>query len=438
MKLVTPSVSVRCFEGTKDDFLDYVLQAVKEHAGGQPAFYSDKAFYRTLRRMGVSEDDVWNWASDGCIEACIPGKWDYAAKGPWLNTARALELTLNDGCDPISGKRICPGYGSLEDFPDMESLASAYENTLLYFMRQQVVIENIDDQLRVMNDVNAFRSALMDDCIERGKGMIEGGTVYSSDGGPVVGVNTSGDSLAAIEYAVYEKKLITASQLLHALKTNFEDQTTEPSGEKIRALLQNKPPKFGNDLDEADKWPYRIQDFIGSHYQRDFHNSRHGKGPIPANYSLNLSPVTGNIPFGKNVGATADGRKAGMALNNGISPCNGAEHNGPTAAANSVAKMPTQWLQKGGIFNMRFSKRTFETPEGRKSLCSIIRSLFDKYGMEVQFNVVDNATLRDAQEHPENYADLMVRISGYSALFTPLSREIQNDLIERTAFEEVY
>lgn len=438
LKLITPSVSIRYCERTGEDFVDYVLKAVKEHAGGQPAFYSDKAFYRTLRMMGVSEDDVWNWASDGCIEACIPGKWDFAAKGPWLNTTRVLELTLNDGCDPVTGKRVCPGYGTLETFADMEALAKAYEASLLYFMRQQVIIENIDDQLRCMHDVNAFRSALMDDCIERGKGMIEGGTVYSSDGGPVVGVNTSGDSLAAIEYVIFKEKLLTPAQLMHALRTNFEDQTTDPSGEMIRSLLIQRAPKFGNDLDEADKWPLRIQDFIGSNYQLKFHNSRHGKGPIPANYSLNLSPVTGNIPFGKSVGATPDGRKAGMALNNGISPCNGVEKNGPTAAANSVAKMPTQWLQKGGIFNMRFSKRTFESEEGRKNVAAIIHSLFDAYGMEVQFNVVDNETLKDAQEHPENYADLMVRISGYSALFTPLSREIQNDLIERTAFEEAY
>lgn len=438
LKLVTPSVSVRCGEKTSDAFIDYALKAVKEHAGGQPAFYSDKAFYRALRLMGVSEDDVWNWASDGCIEACIPGKWDFAAKGPWLNTTRALELTLNDGCDPVSGERICSGYGTLETFADMEALSTAYENSLFYFMRQQVIIENIDDQLRCMNDVNAFRSALMDDCIERGKGMIEGGTVYSSDGGPVVGINTSGDSLSAIEYVIFKEKLLTPAQLMHALNTNFEDNTTNPSGDRIRALLKTKPPKYGNDLDEADKWPLRIQNFIGSNYQLKFKNSRYGKGPIPANYSLNLSPVTGNIPFGKNVGATPDGRKAGMALNNGISPCNGTEKSGPTAAANSVAKMPTQWMQKGGIFNMRFSKHTFESQEGRNNLAAIIHSLFENYGMEVQFNVVDNAMLKDAQEHPENYTDLMVRISGYSALFTPLSREIQNDLIERMMFEEVY
>ncbi len=436
LKLVTPSVSIRYNEKTSDEFTDYALRAVKEHAGGQPGFYGDKAFYRTLKMMGVSEDDIWNWASVGCIEACIPGKWDFAAKGPWLNTTRALELTLNDGCDPVSGARVCPGYGTLESFADMETLAVAYEKTLLFFMRQQVIIENIDDQLRVMHDVNAFRSALMDDCIERGKGMIEGGTVYSSDGGPVVGVNTSGDSLAAIEYVVYKHKLLSPAQLQHALLTNFEDDATEPSGGMIRSMLLERPPKFGNDLDAADQWPLRIQNFIGSNYQLQFKNSRYGKGPIPANYSLNLSPVTGNIPFGKTVGATADGRKAGMALNNGISPCNGVEKNGPTAAANSVAKMPTQWLQKGGIFNMRFSERTFDSEEGRRNIAAIIRALFDQYGMEVQFNVVGNATLKDAQEHPENYADLMVRISGYSALFTPLSREIQNDLIERTAFDD--
>ncbi|WHH58063.1 formate C-acetyltransferase/glycerol dehydratase family glycyl radical enzyme [Petroclostridium sp. X23] len=435
LKLVTPSVSIKCFEGTDDKFLEAALIALQEHKGGQPAFYNDKAFMRILKNMGIKDEDLHNWAPDGCIEASIPGKWDFAAKGPWLNIAKILELTINNGKDPKTGIALLKGDGNLTDFSSTQEVMEAFKKQLHYYMERQVITEHINDELHKKMDINAFRSSLIEDCIERGMSLIEGGSVYSADGGPTAGQVTAGDSLAAVEYAVFKEKILTSEQLMHALETNFEDQTTSPTGEEIKQILTNRAPKYGNDNDEADKWVYEILQYIGSTYQSDFKNSRYGKGPIPACYAISQSPVTGNIAFGSFVGATPNGRKAGEPVNNGISPSNGAEKTGPTAAVNSVAKMPSIWFQKGAIFNMRLSKDTLTTSEGRIRAISLIKVLFEKYGLHVQFNVIDNDVLEDAKKHPEKYPDLMVRISGYSTLFVPLDPKAQDDLIQRVKFE---
>jgi len=431
VELFTPSISVRWFEGTDNKFMERSLEVVQKHKGGMPAFYNDKAFIRTLLEMGIDEKDAWNWAPVGCIEATIPGKWDYAAKGPWLSVAKILEITLNNGEDTATGITLLPGSGDLSTFKSMDEIFVALKKQLHYYMELQVITEHINDEMHKVIDINAFTSSLVHDCIERGISLIEGGSVYSADGGPTAGIITTGDSLAAIEYAVFDKKLVTGEQLLHALRTNFEDISTSPTGEEIRQLMINKAPKFGNDNDQADSWSIKVADFIGSSYRNDFKNSRYGKGPVPCCYSLSQSPVTGNVAFGSAVGATPNGRKAGKPVNNGISPCNGAEVKGATAAINSVAKMPSIWFQKGAIFNMRLGNGVLKTQDGRKRVVGLIKVLFEKYGQQIQFNVVDNKTLIDAKAHPENYHDLLVRVSGYSCLFTPLDPRCQDDLIER-------
>ncbi len=433
LKLITPSVSIKYSDYNSPEFIDYVLQAVQEHRGGQPAFYNDKSFIRIMENMGVPHEDAVNWANVGCIESSIPGKWDFAAKGPTMNIAKVLEVAINGGKDPRNGLSLVEEKDFTE-FTGMDDVMEAMKKQLRRIFELQQQMENVNDTFHIMDDLNPYRASLMDDCIERACDLLEGGALYSAEGGPVAGINTAGDSLAAINYAVFEEKLLTAAQLKHALNTNFEDMTTDPTGPEIQALLQNKAPKFGNDDDRADEWCYKLEDFMGSYYQTRMKSSRYGKGPIPATYSLSFSPVTGNIPCGMAVGATPNGRKAGEALNNGISPCNGCEVNGPTAAIKSVGKMPSIWFQKGAIFNMRLEKKTLLDPVNRKRIAALVKTLFDNYGVHVQFNVIDNETLLEAQKKPEKYKDLMVRISGYSALFAPLAPEIQNDLIEREVF----
>lgn len=435
MGLTKPSVSLRWFEGTPDEFMHRALQVVHSHKGGQPALYGDPGVMRILENMGVAKEDLHTWAPVGCIEATIPGKWDFAAKGSWLNLAKVFEITLNNGTDPATGVCLLPGDGDLTTFTSAEEIMKAYKRQLRYFMELQVIVEHVSDEMHILHDQNAFRSSLVHDCIERGKSLIEGGARYTADGGPTAGAVTVGDSLAAIDYALFDRKVLTAEQLIHAMQTNFEDEASSPTGPEMRQMLMNKVPKFGNDDDYADRWTVAIDEFLGSTYQKEFKSSRYGKGPVPANFALSLSSVTGNVAFGKSVGALPNGRKAGAPVNNGVSPANGSEQHGPTAVINSEAKLPSIWFQKGSIFNMRLAADTLTNEEGRNRALALVKTHFRNNQYHIQFNVLDDETLIEAQEKPEEYRDLMVRIAGYSAFFTPLNRELQNDVIERMKFD---
>lgn len=435
LKLITPSVSVKYFDGTSDEVLLEALEATIEHKGGMPAFYNDNAFIKILRNMGVAEEDLIEWSPDGCIEASIPGKWDFAAKGPWLSVEKVLEITLNDGVDPATGKLFKKTDKKMTECQSAEEVLEEFKKMLKYFMDLNCLTEHINDEVHVRYDLNAFRSSLVDDCIGRCLDLVEGGSLYSADGGPTAGTISAGDSMTAVEYLVFDKKILTMEQLLHACATNFEDQTTTPTGAEIQMIMKNKIPKFGNDDDYADKWVVEIEEYIGSSLRYNYKSSKYGKGPVPCCFSYSQTPVTGNISFGSRVGATPDGRSSGEPVNNGVSPANGSERNGATAACNSVGKIPTIWDQKGNIFNMRLAPSTIATEESRKKIISMIRTFFSKDGEQIQFNVTDSEVLRDAQKNPEQYSDLMVRVSGYSALFTSLGVSCQNDVINRTEVE---
>ncbi|MEQ2835772.1 pyruvate formate lyase family protein [Dorea formicigenerans] len=435
LKLITPSVSVKCFDGTTDEVLMDALEATIEHKGGMPAFYNDKAFIKILREMGVAEEDLVDWCPDGCIEASIPGKWDFAAKGPWLSIEKVLEITLNNGKDPATGTVFRKPDKDIVASSSMEDIFEEYKKTLKYFLDLNCLTEHINDEVHVKYDLNAFRSSLVQDCIGRCLDLVEGGALYSADGGPTAGTISAGDALTGIEYLVFDKKILTMEQLLHACATNFEDESTTPTGKEIQMIMKNKVPKFGNDDDYADKWVVAIEEYVGHSLNHDYKSSKYGKGPVPCCFAYSQTPVTGNISFGSRIGATPDGRSAGEPVNNGVSPANGSERNGATAACNSVAKIPTIYDQKGNIFNMRLAPSTIANQESRKKILDMMRALFDKDAEQIQFNVVDNEVLKEAQKRPEDFPDLMVRVSGYSALFTSLGVACQNDVINRTEVE---
>ncbi|MFA5659003.1 MAG: pyruvate formate lyase family protein, partial [Oscillospiraceae bacterium] len=435
VRLFTPSVSIKWFEKTSDEFMLKALDAVTKHQGGQPAFYNDKAFIRTLKDMGIADEDCINWSPDGCIEASIPGKWDFAAKGPWLNVEKVLDITLNNGCDTKTGYMFKPTSKDIRLCKNAAEIFEEYKKMLAYFMDLQVVTEHINDEIHVLSDINAFRSSLVSDCIERGLDLVEGGSIYSADGGPTAGTISAGDAMAALDEIIFNKKIISIDELLYALKTNFEDSSTAPTGQEIRAILLNKAPKFGNDDDLADEWVVKLEDFIGSRYRHEYKSSKYGKGPIPCCYSYSQSPVTGNIAFGKHIGATPDGRKDGDPVNNGISPANGSEKNGVSAACNSISKLPSIWFQKGAIFNVRLASSALDTPENRQRIIDTIKVSFNKYVQQIQFNVVNGEIYKQAMNQPEQFRDLMVRVSGYSALFTSLMPEVQMDVINRAELE---
>ena len=434
MAMPKPSVSLKWFERTPRELMSRALEVVQKHSGGQPAFYNDPGVMRMLKNLGVAQEDLWNWAPVGCIEASIPGKWDFACKGPRLNKAKVLEMTLHGGKDPATGVTLLPGP-DLASFASPQDVMDAYKRQLHYCMELQVMIEQVNDEVHLQNDLNPFRASLISDCIGRCKDLLEGGSIYSTDGGPTVGAMTAGDALAGIETAVFDQEWITGAQLLHAIDTNFEDDSTTPTGEEIRLMLLNKAPKFGNDDDRADKWTVALTDYMGSTYQTEFKNSRYGKGPVPACFAYCQSSVTANVAMGKGVGALPNGRKSGEPLNNGVSPATGAEKNGPTATINSVGKLPSIWFSRGAIFNLRLSPDTLLTQAGRDRVAALVQTLFEKNQYHIQFNVVSTDTLRAAQAHPEEYRDLLVRVAGYSAFFAPLNHELQEDIIRRTEFD---
>jgi len=434
LRLFAPSVSLRFHKKLNDDFLVRCVEVMNTHRGGMPATYNDDCIIPALLYEGVNAEDAYNYAIVGCSESSVPGKWGFsAAKGCQTNLGKVMELALRNGVDPRSGEQLCPGDGDLSTFKSFDEVMEAFKKQLKFFLEHGLMLDNLNELAHEELVPNAFVSAVIQDCIKRGKSLDEGGAVYDVSGGPAQGIATVADSLAAIKKAVFDEKWLTAAQLKHALDTDFEDMDTEPSGEEIRQMLRNRVPKYGNDDDYVDMIAIDIFKYYASIYEK-FKCLRYGKGPIGGNYRINTSGVTANVAFGSVVGATPDGRKGGKPLNNGVSPSNGVEVNGPSAAIKSVAKLPYIHMGGGNIFNVKMNPKMFESREGCVKLASLIRAFCDLKGYHIQFNIVDAKTLKKAQESPEEYRDLVVRVAGYSAYFTTIDKAVQDDIISRAEF----
>lgn len=275
-----------------------------------------------------------------------------------------------------------------------------------------------------------FVSSLVSDCVKRGKTMKEGGAIYDYCGPLYVGVANVGNSLAAIKKLVFEEKKITGAELKHALETDFKDKNTSPSGSEIRKMLLDAP-KYGNDDDYVDSIMTEYFRFICEETAK-YKTTRYGRGPIGCIWQPSTSSVSANVPFGAGVGATPDGRYSGEALADTSSPTHGTDVNGPTSSLKSVGKLPTVLVSGGQLFNMKISPSSLEK-NGRMHFVALLKTfLGDLKGMHIQFNVVSADVLRDAQSNPDQYKDLMVRVAGYSAQFTPLDKTLQDDIIART------
>ena len=387
--------------------------------------------------------------------------WHDAA---FFNMLRPLELVFSNG--KSKGEQISVKTGEVETLDTYEKFFDAYKKQMEYMITLLVNSDNSIDKAHSIRCPLPFLSSMVSDCIEKGKSVQEGGAHYNFTGPQGFGIANMADALYAVKKLVYDEKKYTIKEVKAALEANFSGGNSSASDEEIAVqiasrlaehsvslneeiikeiyknvhesrgsggnaryaqLLEdiNALPKFGNDMDEVDEFA-RAAAYT---YTRPLEKYKNPRGGM---FQAGLYPVSANVPLGAQTGATPDGRMAFTPIADGVSPCAGRDVHGPTAAANSVAKIDHAIASNGTLFNMKFHPSALKGDEGLQNFVSLIRAYFDQKGMHVQFNVVSRETLRDAQEHPENYKNLVVRVAGYSALFTTLSRSLQDDIIRRT------
>ncbi|MGI6580364.1 MAG: glycyl radical protein [Saccharofermentanales bacterium] len=429
IRFTQPNLTCRYHKNAPAQYMKVALEVVKL-GFGMPAFNNDEIIIPSFLNLGVAKEDALNYSAIGCVEVSVPGKWGYRCTGmSFLNFGKVLMAALNDGIEPLSGKRIHPGIGKkFTEMETFEEVFDAWSKSVRYFTRQAVIMDTTADYALEVETPDILCSALTDDCIERGLTIKQGGAVYDFISGLQVGIANLGDSLAAIKKLVFEDKVLTKEKLWDAILNNFENE----NGERVRQLLLNRVPKFGNDDDYVDQLLHdAYMEFIDE--LSKYKNTRYGRGPIGGTYYAGTSSISANVPQGSTVGAMPDGRKARSPLAEGCSPSHGSDVNGPTAVLKSISKLPTDKITGGVLLNQKVSPSSLETETGSDKLISMIRTFFDELkGFHVQYNVVSRETLLDAQKHPEKHKNLIVRVAGYSAFFNVLSPETQNDIIART------
>ena len=433
-RLPQPNLTVRYHSGLSDAFMAECIEVVRL-GFGMPAFNSDEVIIPSFIEKGVKKEDAYNYSAIGCVEVAVPGKWGYRCTGmSFLNFPKSLLVALNDGVDPKSGLRLPGSNGrplpSVKHFRDMqnfEEVMEAWERIIRDFTRQCVIIDSSADTVLEKDTADILCSALCDDCIERGLNLKEGGAIYDFISDLQVGIANLADSLAAIKKCVFEDRSVGAAELWDSLMENFEGARNE----EIRSLLLSAP-KYGNDDDYADSLIRRAYDIYIDEMKKH-RNTRYGRGPIGGVYYAGTSSISANVPQGAGTMATPDGRKAGEPLAEGCSPSHAMDRNGPTAVFKTVSKLPIHEITGGVLLNQKLTPGLLQNEEDRKKLISLLRVFFNRLeGFHVQFNVVSRETMLDAQIRPEKHRDLIVRVAGYSAFFTTLSKETQDDIIFRT------
>ncbi|ELQ6016745.1 formate C-acetyltransferase/glycerol dehydratase family glycyl radical enzyme [Cronobacter sakazakii] len=430
LRSTQPNLSVRYHAGMSNEFLDACVQVIR-CGFGMPAFNNDEIVIDEFIKLGVSREDAYDYAAIGCIETAVGGKWGYRCTGmSFINFARVMLAALEGGRDATTGKVFLSQKKALSagNFSHFSEVMDAWDNQIRYYTRKSIEIECVVDTVLEENAHDILCSALVDDCIERGKSIKQGGAKYDWVSGLQVGIANLGNSLAAVRRLVFEQGVVTQPQLAQALNNDFEGLT----GEQLRQRLINSAPKYGNDDDDVDLLLARAyQTYIDE--LKHYHNTRFGRGPIGGTYYAGTSSISANVPFGAATMATPDGRKARTPLAEGASPASGTDRLGPTAVINSVGKLPVAKILGGVLLNQKLNPSTLDNLRDRQKLMQMLRTFFEVHkGWHVQYNIVSRETLLDAKAHPDKYRDLVVRVAGYSAFFTALSPDAQDDIIART------
>lgn len=416
MRLLQPGSSIQLSRKNPDQFLKRACEIISK-GWGQPSAFNADLVVEEMLRQGKSIEDARCGGTSGCVETGAFGKEAYILTG-YFNLVKILEITLNNGVDPRTGKHLGLGTGQPANFRSYDELFEAYKKQLHRFIEIKIRGNNIIEKLYAEYMPSPFLSILISDCIEKAKDYNAGGARYNSNYIQGVGIGTLTDSLSAIKKHVYDNGTINMRELLSVLKSNFEGK------EDIRQLLLNKTPKYGNDDDYADEIMREAFDA--------FYDGVNGRKSVRGGtYRINMLPTTCHVYFGSVTGATPDGRRAWLPQSEGISPVQGADRLGPTGAIKSASKM--DHLRTGGtLLNQKFTPSLVQGEDGIDKLSHLVRAYFKLDGHHIQFNVVDASTLRKAQKDPEHYKDLIVRVAGYSDYFCDLGEALQNEIIART------
>ena len=460
--LPQPSLSIRVWNGSPHDLLIWAAKLTRTGIG-LPAYYNDEVIVPALVSRGLTMADARDYNIIGCVEPQKSGKTDGWHDAAFFNMCRPLELVFTNGYD--NGKLISIETGDIKDMKTYEDFFNAYKKQMKYFIALMVNADNAIDMAHAQRCPLPFLSSMIEDCIGRGKSAQEGGAIYNFTGPQGFGIANVADSLYTIKKLVFEQGKFTLCELKEALDANFGKGTSsqdaasltesiakvlaakgeEINEESIKAIynsVKDQLPssdskyqrildeiealdKFGNDIDEVDL----IAREAAYSYTKPVEKYKNPRG---GTYQAGLYPVSANVPLGAQTGATPDGRYAFTPVADGVSPTAGRDVSGPTASANSVSKLDHGIASNGTLFNMKFHPSALEGDSGLESFVALVRGYFDRKGSHVQFNVVSRETLLDAQKHPENYQGLVVRVAGYSALFTTLSKSLQDDIINRT------
>jgi len=416
MRILQPSSNVQISHKTPDEFLHRALKIVKT-GFGQPSIFNTDATIQELVRQGKDLIDARNGGNSGCVESGAFGTEAYILTG-YFNLVKIFEITLHNGIDPQTNKKIGLETGNPSDFGSFKDFFNAFSKQVRYFLdikyRGSLVIEKLWAEYLPA----PFLSIITKDCIKNGKDYNAGGARYNTCYIQIVGMGSITDCLSSIKYNVFDKENLSFSKLIEILDENFEHH------KDWLAKFQNKTPKYGNDDRYADQFLNPVFDLVFNAIDGR-PNTRNGT------FHINLLPTTVHVYFGKVTGATPDGRKAYTPLSEGISPVQGADTKGPTAVLNSAGKIP-QIKTGGTLLNQKFTPIFLKTEEGISKISDLIRTYFKMDGHHIQFNVVSKETLVLAQQNPEDYQNLIVRVAGYSDYFINLGEQLQNEIIKRT------
>ncbi len=416
MRLLQPSSNVQVSKKSPQKFVKRACE-ISRKGWGQPSMFNADAVIQELVRAGKTIEDARCGGTSGCVEAGAFGKEAYILTG-YFNLPKIFEITLNNGIDIMTGKKLGIETGEVTEFESYDQVFDAFKKQLKHFIDIKVRGNRVIEKLYATLMPVPFLSVVTDDCISKGKDYNAGGARYNTSYIQGVGIGTITDCLTAVKYQVFDKKNITMKELMESLKDNFEGH------EDILNLVKNKTPKYGND----DDYPDSIMRTIFDAYYNEVNGRKNGRGGV---HRIDMLPTTCHVYFGAVMGASANGRKAHVPVSEGISPEKGADINGPTAVLKSASKM--DHLRTGGtLLNQKFDPSVVQGEEGLNNLASLVRSYFTLDGHHIQFNVVSRETLLEAQKNPDEYRNLIVRVAGYSDYFNNLDKVLQGEIIERT------